>query len=100
MQLSNSTLFPQIESGVCVSKIIHHAVIEVNEKGGSAPPASEVEGEGTSAPPKVEAPIKFFLDRPFCFWIGTRKNILSFAGICADPLVIVEPQSNKSSESK
>lgn len=67
-----------------VSNIIHKAVIEVNERetrGAAATivrftPACDIQG-------LVKVDLR--LDRPFCFWILSPRNMVSFVGICADP---------------
>jgi serine protease inhibitor len=58
--------FSGIREDICISRVLHKAVIEVNEEGSEAAAATVVEIRETAA---VE-PLAFIADRPFVFIIS------------------------------
>lgn len=62
--------FSGIGEGVCISRVLHKAVIEVNEKGSEAAAATVVEKRETAA----AEPLTFFADRPFVFVIADDET--------------------------
>jgi serpin B len=58
--------FSGIRDNVCISRVLHKAVIEVNEEGSEAAAATTVEMQLTSA----AEPLAFIADRPFLFVIA------------------------------
>ena len=63
---SDSADFSGIRDDICISRVLHKAVIEVNEEGSEAAGATVVEMKETAA---VE-PVTFIGDRPFIFIIA------------------------------
>lgn len=61
---SNSD-FTGIREGVCISRVLHKAVIEVNEEGSKASAATVVETKDAAA-----EPLTFNANRPFVFFIN------------------------------
>ncbi len=76
--------FSDIRPGIFISKVLHKAVIEVNEKGSEAAAATVVEMLETAA--EVEEPVEFIVNRPFFFVIADERsgNIL-FMGKVVEP---------------
>ncbi|XP_018494950.1 serine protease inhibitor-like [Galendromus occidentalis] len=75
-------LFSKVESQPCVSDIIHKAVIEVSETRSEA----SLFNFGFKCPRARSRPVLVLrLSKPFCFWILSGKDMVTFAGICADP---------------
>ncbi|CAF1199490.1 unnamed protein product [Rotaria sp. Silwood1] len=74
-------------SGLCISKVIHKAFIDVNELGSEAAAATAVIMDRCCAfRPQKEQPIEFKADRPFLFFIReSRQNIVLFSGKFASP---------------
>src|SRR5690606_13700258 len=71
-----------------ISRVIHDAVIEVDEKGSEAAAATVVEGiQLISTDPS--RPIVFALDRPFIFFIQEKHSgALLFMGKLGDPSLL------------
>ena len=68
-----------------ISKVLHKAVIEVNEKGSEAAAVTVVEMEETAAMP-VEEITEFIVDRPFFFVIADdRSGSIIFMGKVVEP---------------
>jgi serpin B len=77
-----SRLFEE-QYGLMISKVIHKAVIEVNEEGTEAAAVTGVEVSLTSLPP--EKPV-LTLNRPFLFFIREKHSgTVLFAGKLVDP---------------
>jgi serpin B len=77
-----SGLFEKKTPAVAVSKLIHKALIEVDEKGTEAAAATAVKVGTLAFKPKVD----FKLDRPFLFMIhDSQTNRLLFAGWIVRP---------------
>jgi serpin B len=74
--------FSGIASGIFISRVLHKAVIEVNEQGSEA--AAATIGEMTKgAPPE---PFEFIVNRPFLFTIADdRTGSILFMGKVAEP---------------
>jgi serine protease inhibitor len=72
--LSDRADFSGIREDIFISRVLHKAVLEVDEKGSKAAGATVVEMREVAA---VE-PITFIADRPFVFIISeeTTKSIL------------------------
>jgi serpin B len=69
--------------GLMISKVIHKAVIEVNEEGTEAAAVTGVEVSLTSLPP--EKPV-LTLNRPFIFFIKEKHTgAILFAGKLSNP---------------
>lgn len=62
---SDSADFSGIRKGISISRVLHKAVIEVNEEGSEAAGATVVEVKETAA----AEPVRFIADRPFLFFI-------------------------------
>jgi serine protease inhibitor len=58
--------FSGIREGICISRVLHKAVIEVNEEGSEAAAVTVVEIKETAA----AEPLTFIADRPFVFVIA------------------------------
>lgn len=67
---SDSADFSGIRDDICISRVLHKAVIEVNEEGSEAAGATVVEMKETAA---VE-PVTFIGDRPFIFIIADDET--------------------------
>ncbi|UWG96571.1 serpin family protein [Dehalobacter sp. DCM] len=63
--------FSRIRDDICISRVLHKAVIEVNEEGSEAAAATVVEMKLTGAP--MDAP-SFIADRPFLFIIADDET--------------------------
>lgn len=63
--------FSGIRDNICISRVLHKAIIEVNEEGSEAAAATAVEMKLTSA--LVDAPA-FIADRPFVFVIADDET--------------------------
>ncbi|CAF1587505.1 unnamed protein product [Rotaria sp. Silwood1] len=74
-------------SGLYISRVIHKAFIDVNERGSEAAAATAVIMDRCCAPRRQEKqPIEFKADRPFLFFIReSRQNIVLFSGKFALP---------------
>ncbi|XP_034109355.1 serine protease inhibitor 42Dd-like [Drosophila albomicans] len=68
-----------------VSKIIHKAVIEVNEKGTEAAAATASIIVGFSLPSLPREPKRFYADHPFNYYIINKQSIMLFAGKLINP---------------
>ena len=69
--------------GLMISRVIHQAVIEVNEEGSEAAAATAVEIVETSLPPEPEIIV---INRPFIFLIREKHSgTILFAGKLMDP---------------
>ena len=65
----------KLKSGLFISKVIHKALVEVNEKGTEAAAATGVVYHTRSAaPPSLPPPVEFYCDRPFLFFIHDKKT--------------------------
>jgi serine protease inhibitor len=74
--------FSGIAPGIFISRVLHKAVIEVNERGSEAAAATVVEMT-KSAPSQ---PVEFIVDRPFFFTItDDRTGSILFMGKVAEP---------------
>jgi serine protease inhibitor len=62
--------FSGIRQEVCISRVLHKAIIEVNEEGSEAAAATAVEMQVSAA---VE-PLAFIADRPFLFLIAEEET--------------------------
>ena len=67
---SDTADFSGIRDGLCISRVLHKAVIEVNEKGSEAAAATVVEMRETVA----AEPLTFIADRPFVFVIADDET--------------------------
>jgi serpin B len=69
-----------------ISKVIHQAVIEVNEKGTEAAAATAVVGMLGGAMPRNEPPVIFKADHPFIYFIyDTKTGVILFMGRMMEP---------------
>lgn len=69
--------FSGIRDDVCISRVLHKAVIEVNEEGSEAAAATVVEMKLTAA----AEPLTFIANRPFVFVIADyRTGTILFMG--------------------
>ena len=76
--------FSKIDPDVFISRVLHQAVIEVNEKGTEAAAATIVEMVESAMP--VEEFITFRVDRPFFFIIAdSRNDSIVFMGKVVEP---------------
>jgi serpin B len=76
--------FSGISPDIFISKVLHKAVIEVNEKGSEAAAATVV--EMITSMPVVEEIIEFRVDRPFFFVIADdRTGSILFMGKVVEP---------------
>jgi serine protease inhibitor len=76
--------FSGIREEIFISRILHKAVIEVNEEGSEAAAATVVEMVETAAP--LEEPVEFNVNRPFFFVIADdRSGSLLFMGKVVEP---------------
>ncbi len=74
------------DSGLYLSKVLHKAFVEVDEKGTEAAAATAVVIGVTSAPMEPEAPKVFRADRPFVFLIRHRESgAILFMGRLMEP---------------
>jgi serpin B len=62
--------FSGIRDNICISRVLHKAVIEVNEEGSEAAAATVVEMRETAA----AEPLSFVADRPFVFVIADDET--------------------------
>ncbi len=67
---SETADFSGIREGICISRVLHKAVIEVNEEGSEAAAATVVEMKETAA----AEPLTFIADRPFVFIIADDET--------------------------
>lgn len=78
--------FTGIASGdtIFITRVVHKAVIEVDERGAEAAAATGVIGSVTSAPARPVP--EFIADRPFCYILrDTRSGAILFMGRVVDP---------------
>lgn len=76
--------FSGINPGIFISKVMHKAVIEVNEKGSEAAAATVVAMVESAMP--VDEMIEFTVDRPFFFVIADdRSGAILFIGKVVEP---------------
>jgi serpin B len=76
--------FSGINPGIFISKVMHKAVIEVNEKGSEAAAATVVVMAESAAP--VEEIVEFIVNRPFFFVIADdRSGAVLFMGKVVEP---------------
>ena len=66
-----------------VSRIIHKAMIEVNETGTTAAAATASRVQRLCA--RIPSPEYVRVDRPFLFLVMSSSDLVCFAGICARP---------------
>jgi serpin B len=73
--------FSGIREGICISRVLHKAVIEVDEKGSEAAAATVVEMRETAA----AEPLTFIANRPFVFVIADDETgTILFIGKLSD----------------
>ncbi len=76
--------FSGIREDIFISRVLHKAVIEVNEKGSEAAAATVVEMVETAI--EVEEPVEFTVNRPFFFVIADdRSGSILFMGKVMEP---------------
>jgi len=76
--------FSNINPDIFISKVMHKAVIEVNEKGSEAAAATVVEMVESAMP--VDEMVEFIVDRPFFFVIADdRSGAILFMGKVVNP---------------
>jgi serpin B len=76
--------FSNINPDIFISKVMHKAVIEVNEKGSEAAAATVVEMVESAMP--EEEMVEFIVDRPFFFVIADdRSGAILFMGKIVSP---------------
>jgi serpin B len=81
---SPSADFSNIADGIFISRVLHKAVIEVNEKGSEAAAATVVEMVESAMP--VDEIMEFRVDRPFMFTISDdRTGSILFMGKVMEP---------------
>ncbi len=69
------------DESVFISKVIHQAFVEVNEKGTEAAAATVVMMAPTAAPAQMPFVPKFIADHPFLFMIRHRSSrVVLFLG--------------------
>lgn len=74
---SDSANFSGIAENICISRVLHKAVVDVNEQGTEAAAVTSVEIQVTSA----SEPVAFIADRPFFFAIiDNEEGNLLFMG--------------------
>lgn len=74
----------ELKANLFIDKVIHKAVIEVNEKGTEAAAVTAVKTSSKSVPRKPET---FHADHPFFYMISDEKtDTILFMGIIKDPL--------------
>jgi serpin B len=67
-----------------IAKLLHKAVVKVNEEGTEAAAVTVVMMDGAGREP----PVKFFADHPFSFFIvEERSGVIVFAGHVLDPTI-------------
>jgi serpin B len=70
------------QGGLSVSKIIHEAVVKIDENRTEAAAATAVVMRAMAVAPSQEEPIKFIADRPFFYEIiNVPRNVILFSGI-------------------
>jgi serpin B len=75
--------FSGISQDIFISKVLHKAVIEVNEKGSEAAAATVVEMAKTAMPTDIA---EFVVNRPFIFIIAEeRTGSILFMGKVVNP---------------
>jgi serine protease inhibitor len=76
--------FSNINPDIFISRVMHKAVIEVNEKGSEAAAATVVEMAESAMP--IEETVEFIVDRPFFFVIADdRSGAVLFMGKVVSP---------------
>ena len=76
--------FSNINPGIFISRVMHKAVIEVNEEGSEAAAATVVEMLESAMP--VDEIVEFIVDRPFFFVIADdRSRAVLFMGKVVEP---------------
>ncbi len=65
-----SANFDNIRDNIFISRVLHKAVIEVNEEGSEAAAVTVVEMKESA----VEEPIRFIANRPFLFLINDEST--------------------------
>lgn len=76
--------FSNISEGIFISRVMHKAVIEVNEKGSEAAAATVVEMAESAMP--IEEIVEFKANRPFIFTISDdRTGAIIFMGKVINP---------------
>jgi serpin B len=76
--------FTGISTGIFISRVLHKAVIEVNEKGSEAAAATIVEMVESAMP--AEEIVEFIVNRPFIFTISDdRTGSILFMGKVMEP---------------
>jgi len=71
---------------VYISRVLHKAVVEVDEKGTEAAAVTAVQVRVTSAMPSGPEPFRMIVDRPFLFAIVDEDSgLILFAGMLVDP---------------
>ena len=75
--------FSGISHGIFISRVLHKAVIEVNEEGSEAAAATVVEMEKTAMPTDI---VEFIANRPFIFIIADERiGSILFMGKVVNP---------------
>lgn len=79
-------LFKNLDKDLKISRVIHDALIEVDEKGSEAAAATVVEISFTSMP---AGPVELVLDKPFIFFIQeAHSGAILFMGKLGDPSLL------------
>jgi serine protease inhibitor len=74
------------EDALCITHVIHQAVVDVNEKGTEAAAATAVVMATSAAPIQRKFTPEFRADHPFLFMIrDTRNGLILFLGIFEQP---------------